>query len=190
MISISLFGFPGAGKGTQAKLLSKKLNLVHISTGDMIRNAIAKKSPAGIEAEKIIKAGGLLDDHIISRMLRNELWKIKNPEGILLDGYPRTIVQAEVLDGILKDLDSKLDALIELVISEQECIQRLLKRAKKEKREDDNPETIKNRFMEYRSKSAPVVDYYSKKGIYFGVEGTGSIEDVNKLVLEVIKMLH
>jgi len=190
MINISLFGVPGAGKGTQAKLLSEKLNLVHISTGDIIRKEIRKKSPVGMEAEEIINKGMLLDDYIISRMFRNEIERIKNPAGILIDGFPRTVVQAELLDDILSSFNYRLDALIELVISEEESIERLLKRAEVEGRTDDNRETIKNRFTEYRSKTAPVTDYYNKRGLYFGIDGNGDIKDINLCILEVIKSLH
>jgi adenylate kinase len=190
MINISLFGVPGAGKGTQAKLLSQRLNLVHISTGDMIREEIKKRSPVGIEAEEIINRGELLDDYIISRMFRNELERIKKPDGFLIDGYPRTIVQAEILEDILNSFNYRLDALIELVITEEISIERLLQRAETEGRSDDNRDTIANRFTEYRSKTAPITDYYNRKGIYFGIDGIGSVKEINDRIMKVLGSLH
>ncbi len=190
MISVSLFGVPGAGKGTQATILSKELDLTHISTGDLIRSEIKRKTPVGIEAQEIINSGKLLDDYIISRMFRNELERIKNFSGLLIDGYPRTIVQAELLDEILSGFNLKMDALIEIVISEEVSIERLLKRADTEGRSDDNYETIKKRFDEYRSKTAPVTEFYSREGIYFAVDGIGGIKEVNNRILEVIKSLN
>jgi adenylate kinase len=190
MINVSLFGVPGAGKGTQAILLSKDMGLVHISTGEIIRAEIQRKSPVGIEAQGIINSGKLLDDYIISRMLRNELERIKDPTGLLIDGYPRTLVQAELLDEILAGFNLKLDGLIELVISEEVSIERLLKRAQTEGRSDDNIETIRKRFEEYRFKTEPVKEYYSRKGLYFAIDGIGSIEDINSKILKVINSLN
>lgn len=190
MINIALFGVPGAGKGTQAKLLSQELDIVHISTGEIIREEIEKRSPVGIEAEEIINKGELLDDYIISRMFRNEIERITPRAGLLIDGYPRTIVQAELLEEIFNNFGYKLDALIELVITEEVSVDRLLKRAEIEGRSDDNPETMKKRFEEYRSKTAPITDYYNRKGIYFGIDGIGTIKEINNRILEVIRSLH
>ncbi|HNW81303.1 MAG TPA: adenylate kinase [bacterium] len=183
-MNIVIFGVPGAGKGTQCKLLSERLGLVHISTGDLIRSEIAEKSEIGIKAENIINSGKLLDDitvfEIFSKKLHNSLQK----RGVLFDGFPRTLKQAEMLDDLLVSMNMKLDHFIELMLTENESVSRILKRASIEGRTDDNPETVKSRFQEYTLKTAPIAGYYRKKGIGFSINGTGTVEEVyNRIVL-------
>jgi len=186
MKNIVIFGAPGAGKGTQCKLLSEKLGLIHISTGDLIRKEISEKSDIGIKAETIISKGLLLDDATVSSIFLNALKKHLNSPGFLFDGYPRTVKQAEILEEILKDLNMEVNLFIELTLSPDEAVKRLLKRAEIEGRSDDNPETVRARFEEYNRKTAPVRNHYIKKGIYKGIEGVGKIEDINGLIVKII----
>jgi adenylate kinase len=186
MKNIVIFGAPGAGKGTQCKLLSEKLGLIHISTGDLIRKEISEKSDIGIKAETIISKGLLLDDATVSSIFLNALKKHLNSPGFLFDGYPRTVKQAEILEEILKDLGLEITIFIEITLSSDEAVKRLLKRAEIEGRIDDNPETVRSRFEEYNRKTAPVRDHYIKKGIYKNIEGTGKIGDINSLIVKLI----
>jgi adenylate kinase len=186
MKNIVIFGAPGAGKGTQCKILSEKLGLIHISTGDLIRKEISEKSEVGIKAEAIISKGLLLDDATVSSIFLNALKKHLNSPGFLFDGYPRTVKQAEILEKILKDLGLEITIFVEITLSAEEAVKRLLKRAEIEGRIDDNPETVRARFEEYNRKTAPVRDHYIRKGIYKNIEGTGKIEDINGLIIEII----
>lgn len=188
MINIVIFGVPGAGKGTQCKLLSERLGLVHISTGDLIRAEIAERSDVGIKAENIINSGKLLDDitvfEIFSKKLRNSLQK----KGILFDGFPRTIKQAEMLDDLLTSMKMKVDHFIELALTENESVSRILKRASIEGRADDNPETVKSRFQEYTLKTAPIAGHYKKKNISMSIDGSGTVEDVYDRIVKALKI--
>lgn len=188
MINIAIFGVPGAGKGTQCKLLSSKLDLVHISTGDLIRKEISDKTTIGIEIQKIINAGILVSDSIVSEMFGKKMRNSLKSNGFLLDGFPRTLEQARMLNEIFASLNLKLDAFVELILTEKESTERILKRAEIEGRLDDNPETLKSRFKEYESKTAPIADYYKKKGLFTSVDGTGTIEEVFERILKVIKI--
>jgi len=186
MINIALFGVPGAGKGTQSKLLSKKLGLVHISTGEIIRREIQAETDCGKKAQEIIARGELLADDIIFKMFEKELQRLMNPAGFLFDGFPRTVEQAEFLSDLLSKLNLKLDALMELLISEEESLKRLMKRAKIENRLDDDPEAIRERFRQYELKTAPIANYYKKKNIYIVIDGFRSIDEINQEIVENI----
>lgn len=190
MINIALFGVPGAGKGTQAQLLAKNFGLCHISTGELIRKEIKGGTELGKKAKSIIDQGGLLDDQIISDMFKSELKKSLGGAGFLFDGYPRTLNQAHIFDAMLKELGLKLDCMVELLLSEEESTARILKRAEIEGRSDDNPATIKARFEEYRSKTAPIADHYKELGLYKSLDGRGSIEDIQKNIVDIIKELR
>jgi len=186
MINIALFGVPGAGKGTQSKLLSEKLGLIHISTGEIIRREIQSGTDCGKKAKEIITRGELLADDIIFKMFEKELQRLMNPAGFLFDGFPRTVKQAKLFNDLLSTLNLKLDALMELLISEEESLKRLMKRAEIEGRLDDNPEVIRERFRQYKSKTAPIADYYKKKNLYIRIDGLRSIEEINQEIVENI----
>ncbi|MBR6243988.1 adenylate kinase [bacterium] len=189
MLNIALFGVPGAGKGTQAKLLAERYHLSHISTGELIRNEIKNGTELGKKAKAIIDRGELLDDAIISDMFKSELKRLMNTPGLLFDGYPRTLKQAEIFDAMLKELGLKLDCMLELSLSEEESTARILKRAEIEGRSDDNLQTVKARFDEYRSKTAPIADHYKAAGLYKCLDGTGTIDDVQKRIVAVLEDL-
>lgn len=186
MINIALFGVPGAGKGTQSKLLSEKLGLVHISTGEIIRREIEAGTDCGKKAQGIIARGELLADDIIFKMFEKELQRLMNPAGFLFDGFPRTVKQAELLHDLLSKLNLKLDALMELLLSEEESLKRLTKRSKIEGRLDDDPEAIRERFRQYGLKTAPIADYYKKKNIYIGINGLRNIDEINQEIVSHI----
>lgn len=187
MRNIALFGVPGAGKGTQSKLLSEKMGFVHISTGEIIRREIEAGTNCGRKAGEIISKGELLADEIIFEMFRKELEELMNPTGFLFDGFPRTVKQAEMLDKLLSSLNMKLNALMVLLISEEESLTRLMKRAEIEGRVDDDPEIIRERFRQYKSKTAPIAEYYKKKGLYIGIDGLRSIDEINKEIVSHIQ---
>jgi adenylate kinase len=172
-------GPPGAGKGTQAKRLCADRNLTQLSTGDMLRSHSKRGTELGKQAQAIMDRGELVSDDIIIGMVREEL-KSK-PAGetrILLDGFPRTTAQAEALDGILNELDLSLTATVLIEVAQDELVSRLLDRASKEGRSDDNEETIRNRMTVYDNQTAPLVAFYENKGNLQRIDGLGSVDDV------------
>ncbi len=164
MLNIALFGAPGAGKGTQSKELVKKYDLTYISTGDILRKEIAAGSELGLQAKDIINKGGLVSDELIVQIIEKIIEKEDNG-GILFDGFPRTVVQAYILEGLLHRMNRRLLCMLSLEVPREELIERMLKRAAIEGRADDNEEVIKNRFKEYDEKTQPVADFYKEKGI-------------------------
>lgn len=186
MLNIALFGPPGAGKGTQSKLLLEKYNLTYISTGDILRKEIAEGSILGMKAKSIIEKGGLADDEIIVQIIENVITKDEGSNGILFDGFPRTIVQAYILDGLLLRLNTSLSAMLSLEVPRDQLISRMIERAKTSGRKDDNLNVIKYRLEEYENKTKPVADFYKAKGLYHSINGTGSIQDIFGKLTETI----
>ncbi len=188
MIDFILFGPPGAGKGTQAKIIKDKLGLTYIATGDMFRNHIKNETPLGKKAKAYIQKGDLVPDEITIDMIKEI---ISDPEvkGLIFDGFPRTVKQAEFLDKLMAEKDLIIDALIALDVPEEHLVKRLLERGKTSGRSDDNEETIKHRLQQYHAKTEPVKEYYQKQGKYYEVNGVGSIEDVNQRLLDVISSI-
>jgi adenylate kinase len=187
MLNIALFGPPGAGKGTQSKLLLEKYNLTYISTGDMLREEIANNTPIGREAKAIIDKGGLVPDEMIVQIIETKVTMNLESRGFLFDGFPRTIVQAYILDGLLLKLNTSLSCMLSLEVPEDELIERMLQRAKTSGRADDTLEVIKVRMQEYENKTKPVIDFYSEKGKYFPVRGVGSLEDIFRELCQTIE---
>ncbi len=187
MLNIALFGPPGAGKGTQSEKLLKRYNLTYISTGDMLRTEIAEGSELGIEAKTIIERGGLVSDELIVKIIEKKIKTDTNSSGILFDGFPRTTVQAYILEGLLLKLGSKLDCMISLDVPENDLIERLLLRAKTSGRSDDTLDVIKVRLEEYNNKTKAVADFYDKKKKYFKINGVGEIEDIFDNIVEVVE---
>jgi len=191
MLNISLLGPPGAGKGTQSKLIMKRYNLHYISTGDMLRKEIKDKSSLGLEAKSLIEKGHLVPDELIVKLIEKKIKSTKGANGFLFDGFPRTVVQAYILDGLLYKFGSTLSAMYGITVPEQELMKRMLKRAKIEKRSDDTEEIIKQRFLEYKNKTTPVADFYKEKGKYFEVDGIGDIDTIfNRLTKIIDKSLE
>ncbi len=185
MIDFILFGPPGAGKGTQARILRDKLGLTYIATGDMFRHHIKNETPLGKKAKVYIERGDLVPDEITIDMIKEI---ISDPEvkGIIFDGFPRTVRQAKFLDKLMAEKDLIIDALIALEVPEEILVKRLLERGKTSGRSDDNEETIKYRLKQYHDKTEPVKDYYKQQGKYYEVDGVGDIEEVNQRLLNVI----
>jgi adenylate kinase len=187
MLHIIICGAPGSGKGTQSDLIVDKFNFKHLSTGELLRQEIDKKTPVGIFAEQYISQGQLVPDDMIVEMLGNEIDKISGKyEGLILDGFPRTVSQAESLEKILKKRNEEITVLIDINVEEEELIDRLLKRGKISGRSDDNIETIKKRLKVYHEKTKPVSDFFKKRNKYALINGTGSIDEIYDRIAELI----
>jgi adenylate kinase len=178
-VNLILFGPPGVGKGTQAEFLRDHYNLHHISTGDMLRAAIKDGTPLGLEAKKFVESGGLVPDEVIIGLVREVLIKDKaEARGFLLDGFPRTLAQAEALDKLFSELAVDGVAIVMLEAPEEELIQRMIKRGLESGRKDDTEETIRYRLGVYNEQTSPVRKYYeSTRGIKL-VNGLGTIEEI------------
>ena len=177
-------GPPGAGKGTQAKILSDQYNLVHLSTGDILRNEIDNQTTIGLDAKNYMDQGLLVPDEVLLSMMENTLTNLKE-SGIILDGFPRTIPQAEGLDAIFKKLGLNIDMVINIYVDKEILINRLIKRAEDSGRSDDTKEVIVNRQNVYLELTAPLLEFYKNEVI--NVDGDGTIEEVTQRVLAAIK---
>ncbi len=186
MLNIILFGPPGSGKGTQSKMLLKKYKLEYISTGDILRDQITKQTPLGLEAKAIINKGQLVPDELVVEILESKLSENKDANGFLFDGFPRTLVQAYILEGLLLKLNTSLTMLIALDVPKDELTKRLLNRAHIEGRSDDNEVVIQERFREYESKTMPVIQFYKSRNMFTSIEGVGTEETVFERVENVI----
>ncbi len=186
MLNIALFGPPGAGKGTQAEDLIDKHRLFHISTGDLLRKELKEETPLGLEAKEIIASGGLVPDEIIVQIIEKTITENPQAGGFLFDGFPRTYIQAYILEGLMIKLNTSLHCLISLEVPEEESVQRLLDRGKTSGRSDDNETVIRNRLREYREKTLPVLNFYRERGICHEIDGTGTVEDVRGRIQRVV----
>lgn len=180
MTRVVLVGPPGAGKGTQAVVLSEKLAVPHISTGDLFRAHVGNQTPLGVEVKRYLDSGGLVPDSVTNEMVRERLSSDDVNVGFLLDGFPRNTAQADVLGEILAEKGTKLDAVIELKVDEEELVQRLLARG----RTDDTEEVIRHRQHVYREETAPLLEYYADRLIT--VDGVGDIDEVSGRVLDAL----
>jgi len=179
MINIILFGPPGSGKGTQAKQLVEKYDLLHISTGDLFRYEMGNDTPLGLKAKEYISKGELVPDEVTIGMLANKV--IANPDvkGFIFDGFPRNINQSEALDRILAEMNNEVSGLVALAVEDEEIVSRILNRGKTSGRSDDNDESIiRNRIEVYKQETRPVFDFYAKSNKSYEIAGLGSIDDV------------
>ena len=181
-----LLGPPGAGKGTQAERLVKKLRIPQISTGDMLREAVAAQTEIGLRAQSIMERGELVPDEIVIGVARERLSREDARVGFILDGFPRTVNQARALDALLEGLGSKLDRCVALVADEPAVIARLLKRAEIEGRSDDNEATIRRRLCVYREQTEPLIEYYRGRDVLTEVDGMGTIDEIEKRIEEAL----
>ena len=185
-----LFGPPGAGKGTQAASMAERFNLCHISTGDLLRGEMAKGSELGLKAKALIEAGELVPDEIVEGMIENKFDTVKDVAGFLLDGFPRTIAQAEALDKMLAGRGEKVSGVVSLMIPDEMIKERIRHRAAIEGRADDaKDETIANRIRTYHEKTEPLVEYYKKVGAYNEIDGIGTIEEVRDRISALMEKI-
>jgi len=187
MLNLILFGPPGAGKGTQSEQLIDAYNLKHISTGDLLRAERKAGTELGIKANEYIAKGELVPDEVVVGMVRNFMKEHSSSKGFIFDGFPRTTPQAEALDNLLSEFGAKIDIVLGLEVIEDELVKRLLLRGETSGRADDqSEETIRNRFKEYQTKTLPLMDYYTKKNSYVGVNGIGEIDHIQSSLREEI----
>lgn len=187
MTSLILIGPPGAGKGTQAKLIAERFDIPHISTGEIFRSNVAEGTPLGVEAKAYMDRGEYVPDSVTNAMVRDRLGQADTENGFLLDGYPRTLPQVDELDTILGDLGKQLDMVVEITADPAEVTARLLARAAKEGRADDTEEVITRRLEVYAEETAPIVGVYSERGMVKQVDGLGSIDEVNERIVAAIE---
>ncbi len=183
-----LLGPPGAGKGTQAKLIVEKCEYLHISTGDLLRGEIARNTELGKQAAEIINRGDLVPDAIVEGMIKNKI--IENPQvkGFLFDGFPRTIAQAETLDVMLNEFGGKVDSVLSITLDDKLVFERIQHRAQIEGRKDDaEPAIIERRIANYHDKTEPLIAYYKEKGNYHEIEGNDTIDNVFASLLPLLK---
>ncbi|HID42740.1 MAG TPA: adenylate kinase [Archaeoglobaceae archaeon] len=215
-MNLILLGAPGAGKGTQAKAIVEKYGIPQISTGDMLREAVAKGTELGKKAKEYMDKGELVPDEVVIGIVRDRLQEKDTEKGFILDGFPRTIKQAEALDEMLSELKKDIDAVINVAVPEEEVVKRIVNRRSckncgavyhliykppKEEgkcdkcggelylRDDDKEETVRERFSVYRAQTEPLIEYYSKKGLVKNIDGTKSIDEVTADIMKVLESL-
>ena len=177
-MNLILFGPPAAGKGTQAKRLVEARGMVQLSTGDMLREAIASGSELGKQCQEIMSKGGLIADDIVIALIEARLKEAEDAGGAIFDGFPRTLGQAEALDAMLAKLDKKIDRVVRLKVDDTQLLERVARRYADQGRPDDNPESFKVRLDAYNRNTAPLLPYYADKDLLTEVDGMGSIESV------------
>jgi adenylate kinase len=213
-MQIVLFGPPGAGKGTQAKFISEQYNIPHISTGDILRENVREDTPLGKKAKTYMDKGALVPDSVLIDIIKDRLQKPDTRKGFLLDGFPRTLPQAESLDGILDDINKDLNAVVDMEVSTQELVKRLSGRltcrncgatynvktnppksdnicdacgGELYQRADDTENAIRNRIDVYKKQTSPLIDYYKKKGILVDIDGEREIDEVRSDILKALE---
>ncbi len=187
MLNIALFGPPGVGKGTQSKFLVDKYKLSYVATGDLLREEIAEKTSLGMTAKDAIDKGELVSDEIIVQLIEKKIKMSPYANGFLFDGFPRTTVQAYILEGLLLRMNTALSCMIALEAPENILIERMYKRAKDSNRTDDTIDVFKNRLQEYNNKTTPVAKFYKEKKIFFPVDGIGDVEQVSDRIDKVVE---
>lgn len=187
-MNIILLGPPGAGKGTQAKLIEDGRGMKQLSTGDMLRAEVAAETPLGLKVKEILAAGALVSDEIVIEMIANRIEQPDCVGGFILDGFPRTVAQAEALDKMLASKGKKLDAVVQLVVDEAALLARIQKRASESAtvRADDNEDALKKRLIAYREQTAPIIPYYEAKGQLKKVDGMAAVNIVTEQIAKVL----
>ena len=187
MINLILFGKPGSGKGTQAEFVKSKYDLIHISTGDVFRYNISKQTDLGILAKSFMEKGDLVPDNVTIKMLEAEVNKSPDANGFIFDGFPRTTIQAEMLDEFLQTKDLSISMTIALEVDEDILIERLINRGKESGRVDDQDKSkIQNRFEEYNKKTSTLIDYYKNQKKFYTVQGLGKINEITQRIYNLI----
>lgn len=189
-----LLGPPGAGKGTQAQRLVEKHGIPQLSTGDMLRAAVAAGTPVGLKAKAVMDAGELVSDEIVNAIVAERIDQGDCAKGFILDGYPRTLVQADAVEAMLAERGLKLDMVIELLVDDKALVGRIAKRAEETKaagkpvRKDDDPEVFPERLREYYKKTAPLIGYYYAKGMLKHVDGMAPIDEVTTQIDKLLRV--
>lgn len=182
-----LFGPPGAGKGTQATAMVEKFHLCHLSTGELLRSEIAAGTQLGLQAKALIEAGSLVPDEVVEGMIESKFKTVKGVEGFLLDGFPRTIAQAQALDEMLGRSGEEVTSVVSIMIPDEMIMERIRHRATIEGRADDaKEEVVANRIRTYHDKTEPLVDFYRKAGKYNEIDGVGTIEEVRDRIFTLM----
>jgi adenylate kinase len=191
-VRLILLGPPGAGKGTQAVRLVEKHGIPQLSTGDMLRAAVAAGTPVGLKAKAVMESGGLVSDEIVIGIVADRIEEPDAKKGFILDGFPRTVAQAEALDAMLAQKGLKLDAVVELVVDQEALVHRIVRRAEEAKaagqpvRKDDDPEVFKTRLAAYNRDTAIVAPYYEKTGRLKTIDGMQPIDEVTAAIARAI----
>ena len=187
MFNLILFGPPGSGKGTQSERLVEKYKLIHLSTGNLLREEIANRTPLGLEAKSFMDKGQLVPDEVVIGMIDSSLEHHKEAAGFLFDGFPRTAAQADALDKLLNLKKTEISLVLALDVTEEELIKRLLNRGKTSGRSDDTNETvIHQRFAVYKNETAPIAEHYKKLRRFQTVKGEGTIDEIFNLICQAI----
>jgi adenylate kinase len=186
MFNLILFGPPGAGKGTQAVKIAEKFGWKHVSTGDILRAEVSQGTPLGLKVKSVMDAGHLVSDDLLIEIMESVFMKNNTVKGFVLDGFPRTLNQAQELDKMLQRHSNKVSLVLALEVDEDELVSRLLKRAEDQGRKDDTAEVIKNRLVQYHNHTKPLIDYYTDMKLYKEVYGVGSIDDIFTQLCSVI----
>ena len=183
---LMILGAPGSGKGTQGKLLAEHLGIPQISTGELLRAAVRQGTPLGLQAKGFMDQGLLVPDQIVLGLIREILESKEGEHGVLMDGFPRNVTQAAAVDKLLAERGERVDLVLMLDVDEKELVQRLLARAAKEGRSDDNLESIKRRLAVYHEQTAPLVAYYERQGVVRRIPGTGNVDEIQSRVRQTV----
>ena len=183
---ILILGAPGSGKGTQGKILAERLGLPKITTGDLIRSAMRDGTPVGLEVKKYYDEGKLVPDSVVLGMIKDELDRPEAKDGAILDGFPRTADQAELVDRTLAQRGQRLNHILLLDVTEDELVRRMSQRAQVEGRPDDTPDAITTRLQVYQRDTAPLIAHYAQRGIVHRVPGTGSVDQISEAIKRII----
>ena len=184
-MKLILFGPPGAGKGTQANFIAEKYNVAHISTGDVLREAVKNETEVGLHAKSFMDKGELVPDSVVIEIIKQKLKSLSDMK-FMLDGFPRTVPQAEALDNMLSELGTNLDVVVFLDVDDEEVVQRIMKRQELEKRQDDTEDVVRNRLNVYKEQTSPLGEFYNNKGILKKINGIGSVDDISDRINEVL----
>ncbi|WP_019207604.1 adenylate kinase [Phocaeicola abscessus] len=190
MLNIVIFGAPGSGKGTQSEYIVRKYGLHHVSTGDVLRAELKDGTELGKIAKGYMDEGKLLPDDLIVHMLASKLDGLKDSKGVIFDGFPRTIAQADALKKMLTTRGQDVSVMLNLEVPEDELMTRLIKRGRETGRTDDNEETIKNRLTVYHSQTTPVIDWYKREGKHRHIDGIGTKERIFRDICEVVDAVN